>query len=536
MKTADTNALHAVVLMLSNQGRPGDDEMVMAMGYKPELKRGYNMFTVFSVSFSLLGILPNVAACMWYQQGSVGMLLLPWIVAVVLVTLVSLSLAEVASAYPCSSGSPFAVLQLAPKKYKTVLTWIGCWSQFLCQITAFPAVNYATAQMILACKVYMDPEYSPQTWQTFLLTVGISVSHSVLAALPTSWIAHFFTAGSLSNITFFIIVFVMILAGNKRLDMYDDIPKFNSNSKAWSLENFTDFPQGIAFMQAFLGCLWGFSGSDAPYHMAEECRDAATAVPQAMVLTAVAGGAFGWILCIAMSYVAVDTALIFEDPDGLGQPFITFFTQFLDRKMVLAALALTIICSYFSGAACTLSALRVTWLYLRDHLFPLSKYWKIVDPRIHTPVMAIIINLVVGSLLNLLMFAGDVAIGAIFSVGAIAGFVSFTMPSLLKITTARKTFVPGPFNLGKWSTPVAAISVAFVTVMIPILCFPSVSGANLDAETMNWTVLVYFGPIVLSLVYYYVLARKWYVGPKSNLEDPEASSVEEQVEVLEMKD
>ena len=57
-------------------------------------------------------------------------------------------------------------------------------------------------------------------------------------------------------------------------------------------------------------------------------------------------------------------------------------------------------------------------------------------------------NFIVEELLLLLIFGGDVSIGSIFSIGALAGFISFTMPTLLKITYARKTFQPGPWNLG----------------------------------------------------------------------------------------
>ncbi|KAK7677102.1 hypothetical protein QCA50_019916 [Cerrena zonata] len=129
----------------------------------------------------------------------------------------------------------------------------------------------------------------------------------------------------------------------------------------------------------------------------------------------------------------------------------------------------------------------------------------------------------------LLMFAGDTAIGAIFSVGGISGFVSFTMPTLLKITYARSFFKPGPWNLGRWSQPIGYVSVAFVTVMIPILCFPTVRGKDLTPDQMNWTVLVYFGPMLMALIWFLVDAHKWYEGPKSNLDpgDLQVGSVEE---------
>lgn len=515
-----------IQLILSNQGitvnvdhvLDSDEAMIIAMGYKPEFKREFSLLTVFAVSFSVLGLLPLIAACFDYQQGVAGISPIPWLIAVIFVTLVALLLAEVALAFPVSLGTPYAVLMLLPPKYQAVLTWLTCWSNWLCQITAAPAVNYLGACMILALYLYTDPSFTPTTGQIYGLTTGITMVHLFISLMPTKWLAQFNTMGTLCNILFLTVVFVMILAGNQRDKMYDDIPKFNSNLKAWALTNYTDYPMGIAMLCSFLGVVWSMSGYDLPFHLAEECSNAALAAPRAIVLTSSVGGLIGFVFMIAIAYTVVDMEQVIEDPAGLGQPFVTYLTQFLKRDLVLAALSLTIISSFFMGCLCMLAALRVTFAYSRDDMFPGSFIWKRVSKLTQTPINAVWINWLLGQLLLLLMFAGDVAIGAIFSVGGIAGFVSFTIPTLLKITYARDKFVPGPWNLGRWSTPIGVVLVAFVTVMIPILCFPTVAGDNLTPDTMNWTVVVYFGPLLLSLVYYYTMAHKWYVGPKSNLD------------------
>lgn len=515
-----------IQLILSNQGitvnvdhvLDSDEAMIIAMGYKPEFKREFSLLTVFAVSFSVLGLLPLIAACFDYQQAVAGISPIPWLIAVIFVTLVALLLAEVALAFPVSLGTPYAVLMLLPPKYQAVLTWLTCWSNWLCQITAAPAVNYLGACMILALYLYTDPSFTPTTGQIYGLTTGITMVHLFISLMPTKWLAQFNTMGTLCNILFLTVVFVMILAGNQRDKMYDDIPKFNSNLKAWALTNYTDYPMGIAMLCSFLGVVWSMSGYDLPFHLAEECSNAALAAPRAIVLTSSVGGLIGFVFMIAIAYTVVDMEQVIGDPAGLGQPFVTYLTQFLKRDLVLAALSLTIISSFFMGCLCMLAALRVTFAYSRDDMFPGSFIWKRVSKLTQTPINAVWINWLLGQLLLLLMFAGDVAIGAIFSVGGIAGFVSFTIPTLLKITYARDKFVPGPWNLGRWSTPIGVVLVAFVTVMIPILCFPTVAGDNLTPDTMNWTVVVYFGPLLLSLVYYYTMAHKWYVGPKSNLD------------------
>jgi hypothetical protein len=79
-------------------------------------------------------------------------------------------------------------------------------------------------------------------------------------------------------------------------------------------------------------------------------------------------------------------------------------------------------------------------------------------------------------------------------------------------------FRPGPWNLGRFSIPIGIVASAFVALMVPILCLPSVTGDNLTLDYMNWTALVYGGPMLLVLIWWVVDARKWFKGPKVNLE------------------
>ncbi|CAG84469.2 DEHA2A04422p [Debaryomyces hansenii CBS767] len=497
-----------------------DEALILALGYKQEFKREFSLWTLFAVSFSVLGLLPSIAACFDYQQLVVGMSPVPWILAIIFISSVALSMAEVASAFPTSSGTPYAVSQLAPPRWAPVLTWLTCCSNWLCQITAAPSVNNSCAWLILALKTYNSNDgYSPSYGEVYGLTTGIQIVHGIISSMPTRWLATFNSMGTITNILFLVIVFVMILGGNDRQDHFNDITKFNSNDTAWKFYNQTDWPMGIAVLQSFLGVIWAMSGYDSPFHLSEECSNANVAAPRAIILTATCGGGIGFLFMIAIAYTLVSIDQIAEDPQGLGQPFVTYLTQILSKKAVNAATALTIISSFFMGCSCMLAASRVTYAYARDGFFPLSRYWKIVNKKTQTPINAVWVNLFIGQLLLLLQFAGDTAIGAIFSVGGISGFVSFTMPTLLKITYANKSFKRGPWHLGRWSRPIGFVSVAFVTVMIPILCFPTVRGDDLTLDQMNWTVIVYFGPMLLSLLWFVIDAHKWYKGPRPNIND-----------------
>ncbi|CAK7898200.1 GABA-specific permease [[Candida] anglica] len=507
-----------------------DEAKILALGYKQEFKREFSLWSVFAVSFSVLGLLPSVAACFDYQQLVIGISPVPWILAIIFITSVALSMAEIASAFPTAAGTPYAVSQLAPKKYAPFFTWITCFSNWMCQITAAPSVDYSCASMMLALYAYNSSSYSPTTGHVYGLTTGIQVCHAIISSLPTKWLAWFNTAGTSVNMLFLVIVFVMILAGNKRDEINPGATKFNTNSQAWGLTNQTEYPSGLAMLMSFLGVIWAMSGYDSPFHLSEECTNASVAAPRAIVLTATCGGFIGWMFMLAISYTLYDLTAIADDVEGLGQPFVSYLSQILKKDLVNAAMAMTIISGFFMGCSCMLAASRVTYSYSRDGLFPGSRWWKKVSPLTQTPINAVWINFLLGQLLLLLMFAGDVAIGAIFSVGGIAGFVSFTMPTIFKIFFNRG-FQRGPWHLGRWSTPIGLVSVAFVTTMIPVLCFPTVKGIDLTLDEMNWTSLVFFGPLLLVTIWFLVDARKWYHGPKSNID--EADFVYHSQDVLE---
>lgn len=54
--------------------------------------------------------------------------------------------------------------------------------------------------------------------------------------------------------------------------------------------------------------------------------------------------------------------------------------------------------------------------------------------------------------------------------------------------------------------------------MIPVLCFPAVKGGDLNRLNMNYSCLIYGGSMSLALIWYAVDARKWFKGPKINVE------------------
>lgn len=491
------------------------DALALArLGYKQEFRREFGLWSSFSVSFSLLGLLPSIASTLYYGMGYSGTagMTWGWLVAMIGVQSVANSMAELCSSMPTSGGLYYASAVLAPPKWGPLAAWFTGWSNWLAQVTSAPSIDYGMACMVLAMRSVHDPNYSATNWQVFLLTVAIMIVQSILASLPTKTLAQLSSAGTLWNTVAILIVIIVIPAANNR-----PAPKFNSNHDTWSvITNQTDWPNGIAILMSFISIIWTMSGYDAPFHLAEECSNANVASPRAIVMTASIGGALGWALQLVISYTVVDiTAMI---NDQLGQPFVTYLTQCLSMRLVDFVTSLTIVSAFFMGHASMIAASRVCYAYSRDGCFPMSRIMATVNKKTQTPVNAVWFNSIIGCLLLLLIFAGDVAIGAIFSVGAIAAYVAFTIPIAIKVFVSHGKFRPGPWNLGRWSRAMGYLSVSYVVLMVPILCFPQYRGANLTPDTMNWTVVVYFGPMLFATVWYFAYAHKFFKGPKVNLE------------------
>ena len=111
------------------------------------------------------------------------------------------------------------------------------------------------AAMILAAGSIGNPEYVPENYQVFLLTVFILFIHGCISSMPTRWIANFNSVGSSLNILGLIVVIILIPALTNREDQ--GLPKFARSRVVWG--NFyegTDFPDGLAILMSFVAVIW----------------------------------------------------------------------------------------------------------------------------------------------------------------------------------------------------------------------------------------------------------------------------------------
>jgi hypothetical protein len=96
-----------------DHGLDPDEEVLIALGYRQDFKRDFTVWSSFCVSFSILGLLPSVAATLGYSLGyshpclmltsryaGTGGMVWGWIIASVMIQFVAASMAELCSSMP----------------------------------------------------------------------------------------------------------------------------------------------------------------------------------------------------------------------------------------------------------------------------------------------------------------------------------------------------------------------------------------------------------------------------------------------------
>jgi len=407
----------------------------------------------------------------------------------------------------------------SPEGWGPLASWFVGWSNFCGFVTGPCSVNYALAAMLVTCGEIASPDYTAKTWHIYLILLLLLFLNGVITMQSTWFIGWVNKVGTVWNLLVVLIFVIWFPVGSINK------PKTNPSHAVWTeFENGTEWPIGWATIMGFLTTIWTMSGYDAPFHLSEECSNANIASPRAIVMTAQFGLWMGWAIIFVICYTVVDITDVVAGK--YGQPFGSLCLQVLGKEQGLAMFSLNIIAQFFVGVGCTITATRVIFAYSRDGAIVGSRFWSQVSPRTHTPVYATWGVLSVSALLGLLMFASPVAIGAVFSLGAIAQYTAFTIPVALKLFFDHGRFKPGPWHLGKWSRPLNAIAVAWWILIVPALCFPAVKGKDLTPLTMNWTCTIYGGVMVLALSYYAISARKWFKGPRVNIQHiPEGAEV-----------
>ncbi|HWT34171.1 MAG TPA: amino acid permease [Microbacterium sp.] len=482
-----------------------DDAAELAkLGYKQELHRGMSGFSNFAVSFSIISILAGciTSYSIALKSGGPSAISIGWPLVGVFVLMVALAMAEVCSKYPTAGGLYFWAGRLA-KRNKREWAWFVGWFNFLGEVAVTAAIDFgaATTMMAFANLVW---GISVNPFNTFALFVVLIVIHGLLNTFGVNLVSL------LSNVSaWWHIVGVLVIVGALWI-----IPTHHQ-SVAWT---FTGYFNGTGwsfapyvFLMGLLMAQYTYTGYDASAHVAEETRGASTAAPKGIVMSVVISIIGGWILLYSI------TAAIQDNSDkgigallgsATGLPPAQIFLDALNNP-TMAKFLLFIVCGaqFFCGMASVTANSRMSYAFSRDSAIPGSRLWAKVNPRTGTPTNSIWLCVVLSVILTLPAMWNLTAYLAVTSVAVIGLYIAYITPVLLRRLDA--SFVPGPWNLGRWSAVVGWIAVVWVVFIIILFVLPPLYPITLD--TFNYAPIAVVVVALLAVVLWYARGKRHFM-------------------------
>jgi len=196
----------------------------------------------------------------------------------------------------------------------------------------------------------------------------------------------------------------------------------------------------------------------------------------------------------------------------IGQPMAQIFFQSFGQKGTLAIWAIVVIVQYMMGSSMVLAASRQSFAFARDGALPFSGWLYRMNRYTRTPINTVAFTSALAICLGILAFAGEQAIGAVFSLGVAALYIAYSIPMAGRLFGNKMK--PGPFNLGIFSIPITLTAILYMSFMVVVLLFPTMPDP--DVEGMNFAVVVLGGTLLLSVVYFYFPrygGKTWFTGP-----------------------
>src|SRR6266702_5623551 len=243
--------------------------------------------------------------------------------------------------------------------------------------------------------------------------------------------------------------------------------------------------------------------------MTEETHQAAVAGPRGIVMSIVVSLFAGWILLIGITF-----AIQHYEPEhtsATGVPPAQIFIDAVGNTGGKLLLLIAIGAQLFCGMSSITANSRMIYAFSRDGALPGSAFWHRVNPRTRTPTNAIWLAAGGALVLGLPYLGNSTAYAAVTSIAVIGLYVAYVLPTFLRLRLGS-AFVRGPWHLGRWSTPIGVIAVAWVAIITILFMLPTVSPVTI--KSFNYTVIAVVAVLGFASIYWAVSARKWFTGPR----------------------
>ncbi|KAK7892381.1 polyamine transporter tpo5 [Exophiala xenobiotica] len=521
---ADTeNAGTATRSMSKDEGR------LRELGYKQELKRDWSLMHNFGVSFSIISVITGITTLFEYglTTGGPAVMVSGWLIVSFFTMFVGLGMAEIVSAIPSAGGPYFWAAILAPKKWAPFASWVTGWFNLLGQVAVTTGITFGCAGLISTLATVNG--YEASAGKTLGIYAALLFSHGIVNSFGVHILRYLNnTSIVLHSLGVFSFAVAVVAKAPHHQSAHNVFAKFydGTGDPGWSIRASPAYVACIGILMS----QYTITGFDASAHLSEETQNASWSAPLGVLMSIGCSAVFGWflLLCLLFSIQDFDRTV---DSD-YGQPVLQILVDIFGKTGAIVLFTLVIICVWHCGLFSLTSNSRMMFSFARDGGIP--HFFHKVDDRFRAPIRTIWLAAFLAFLLAIPSVGSSVAFAAATSIATIGLYISYGLPILIGMVNPEG-FVHGPFNLKRFSRPVALIACGWIAFITIIFCLPELN--PVDSQTLNYTPVAVGIIGVWCLASWALWARKWFTGPIRqieaevagvNVDDPAAMAQAEQ--------
>ncbi len=484
-----------------------DRAALRKLGYIQELDRNIDVFSSFSLSFSVISILTGLNTLYGYGLSAGGTASVwTWPLVGLMQIMVVLSLAEIASQYPVAGGAYKWTTILAGRKIGwfcgiiSLFGWLGCTA----------GIEYGLGQF--------TADFLGIGQQNSLVILGIIgffiASHCLLNLYGIKLVKWFSDVSGVVHIVGALLIgsLLIIFGGHS----HGSSPDFSGGGAvAW-----------LPMLQALLMSAWTLTGFDASSNVSEESINPSRTVPLGMILSVVVSVVLGILLLFGLANATGNV----EEVLGSGQPAALYVVKSVLGPIVSKYVTVIMLMAQFAcGLAVNTLLVRIVYAISRDRGLPYSRFLKYVSDRHGTPVYGIAVS---GSAAFILCIAA-VGLNYLGSGASLGGqqlvkvlpmitafstlgiYLSHGITLWSSLMEAPRQISGAAFSLGRYSGLVKVISLIwtlFVSAVVTLF--------NIGAALMFLVVMAVAG------FYYWKYARYDFSGEPGNLTEEDLIRIE----------
>ncbi|KAJ3694090.1 hypothetical protein LUZ60_009570 [Juncus effusus] len=502
--------------------RNADEARLHQLGYKQELKRGLSTVSNFAISSACISVLIGVTTTYntGLRYGGPVSMTIGWLVVSFFTSCVGLSMAEICSAFPTSGGLYYWSAKLAGKEWGPFASWITGWFNIIGLFAGTTSINFSLAQLLQVIILlstggangggYMASKYMVIGFHGLIL-----VSQGLINSLSIKFLALFGYLGAIWNFLGILVLMILIpTVATKRASVKFVFTELNTDNGEGVHGSVYVLVLGLLMSQYALG------GYDVSAHLVEETKKADQGAPIGIITSLGLAIVMGWAYLIAVTFAITDISYLLDVNNDAGGYAIAeiFYLVFKDRYGSgtggIICLGVVAVSLYLCGLTAVTSNSRMTYAFSRDGALPFSKVFYKVNKQ-DVPVNAVWISVLAGFCMALTSLGSQVAFQAMVSFVTIGQYIAYVLPTFFKVTLGRKSFVRGPFHLGKCSVLIGWISVLWVATITVLFSLPV--AYPITKDTLNYAPVAVGLVLIISIGYWILSARFWFNGPKTNV-------------------